>query len=120
MPSRENPVVANTKKTLEKKFGANIWLRKKHGTAYGIAGDPDLYGCLEGRFFGIEMKRPGEGAKPLQVERLKRIALAGGIAGVAHSPLEAYLILTNGALGETEAQVYFLTQSGEMCVAGKL
>lgn len=100
MPPRENSIVVTTQKKLEREFGHEIWIRKKHGTAFGVAGDPDLYGCFKGRFFGIEMKRPGESATKLQVERLSRLSVSGGIAGVAHSHDEARSILTGeGRLG---------------------
>ena len=35
-------------------------IRKRHGTAMGVAGDPDLYGTVRGRHFEIEVKRPGD------------------------------------------------------------
>ena len=35
-----------------------VVVRKRHGTAMGVAGDPDLYGSIHGRHFEIEVKRP--------------------------------------------------------------
>ena len=64
-------------------------VRKRHGSALGYAGEPDLYGCFRGRHFEIEVKRPGRKLTPLQQQRLKEWALAGAIVGVAHSVEEA-------------------------------
>ena len=72
-------------------------IRKRHGTVFGLAGDPDLYGCLpDGRHFEIEVKRPGESATLLQRKRLADWAAASAITGVAHSPEEALEILSGG------------------------
>ena len=56
----------------------------------GHRGKPDLTVFLrDGRYIGMEIKRPGENAKPHQQERIDAIRAAGGIAGVAHSVAEA-------------------------------
>jgi hypothetical protein len=41
---------------------------------------PDLIGCLRGRFFAIEVKRPGEQPTPLQVQTLQAMRNAYGYA----------------------------------------
>lgn len=56
------------------------WCVKIHGGAYQSAGLPDIIGCHEGRFFALEVKRPGKHLTPLQALTLSRIASAGGIA----------------------------------------
>lgn len=53
------------------------WVRKTHGSAY-TAGVADLIGCLNGRFFAIEVKRPGEIPTVLQAHELHIIRQAGG------------------------------------------
>lgn len=58
-----------------------------------MAGVPDLVGVVHGRFFGLEVKMPGEKATPVQQARLNAIARAGGIAAVVYSPEEAVRIL---------------------------
>ncbi len=68
-------------------------VRKRHGTAFGMAGDPDLYGCINGRHFEIEVKRPGERPTPLQEARITAWDAAGAMCGVAHSADEAMRIL---------------------------
>lgn len=57
----------------------HCWVRKTHGSGY-TAGLPDLIGCLRGRFFAIEVKRPGEQPTALQAQELRRIRQAYGFA----------------------------------------
>lgn len=47
---------------------------------YAQAGVPDILACIQGRFVGIEVKKPGETPKPIQMAFLKAIRAAGGIA----------------------------------------
>jgi len=76
-------------------------VRKRHGTAWGIAGDPDLYGSINGRHFEIEVKRRGEEPTPLQQARLAEWRRAGAVTGVAHSVDEALSILSAAGKGST-------------------
>lgn len=62
--------------------------RKRHGTALGVAGDPDIYGVWRGIPFEIELKRPGESPTPLQRLRLHEWAQAGACGAVIHSTHE--------------------------------
>ena len=51
-----------------------VVVRKRHGTAMGVAGDPDLYGTVGGRHFEIEVKRPNDPSSQLtklQTQRLQ-------------------------------------------------
>lgn len=68
-------------------------VRKRHGTAFGTAGDPDLYGTLAGRHFELEVKREGNPPTPLQEKRLEEWRVAGAMAGVVHSVQEARDVL---------------------------
>lgn len=63
---------------------AGAYVRKNHGSAYGSA-RPDLSGCLGGRYFGFEVKVPGNDATLLQTHELAEIRQAGGWAGVVTS-----------------------------------
>jgi Holliday junction resolvase len=47
---------------------------------YGTSGVPDIVGCYNGTFFGIECKANGNKPTPLQKKNLAAIAAAGGIA----------------------------------------
>jgi Holliday junction resolvase len=55
------------------------WVRKTHGSAYS-SGLADLIGCWHGRFFAIEVKRPGEEPTPLQAQALREVRRSGGLA----------------------------------------
>lgn len=62
---------------------------------YGLfPGSSDLIGIRkrDGRFLAIEVKKPGQNAKPHQQNFIDRIKEAGGIAGVARSIDEALKI----------------------------
>lgn len=74
-------------------------VRKRHGTVFGIAGDPDLYGSIDGRHFEIEVKQPGESPTLIQRKRLRDWSTAGAIVGVAASVDEALAILRTGLKG---------------------
>ncbi len=68
-------------------------VRKRHGTTFGVGGDPDLYGSMNGRHFELEVKRRGNSPTPLQVTRMRQWREAGAIVGVVHTPLEAAEVL---------------------------
>ena len=62
----------------------------RDGTAryasYGKKGSGDIIGLNhQGRFFSIEVKRPGENPKPHQIDFVNQVVSSGGIAIVAHS-----------------------------------
>jgi hypothetical protein len=56
--------------------------RKRHGTNYGVAGDPDLYGVWRGIAWEVELKAPGEQPTKLQAARLLEWLQAGAICRV--------------------------------------
>lgn len=80
-----------------------FFLVKIHGSEMQQAGLPDLIGCCNGRFIGLEVKDPGharrdlcarsECATPLQLYTLEEIRSAGGIGVVVHSLAEAEKVL---------------------------
>jgi len=51
---------------------------KQHGNAF-IFGEPDLYGCIDGRMFLIETKRPGKCSRPLQAAVQNKWRKAGAL-----------------------------------------
>jgi hypothetical protein len=76
--------------------------RKRHGTAYGVAGDPDIYGTctlVGGRHCELEAKTPGERPTALQERRLREWSEGGAIAGWFTSVDEALAIVV-GAVPE--------------------
>lgn len=56
---------------------------KTHGNMFSKAGTPDIIACINGRFVGIEVKKPGGKTSALQVAQIKLIKQAGGVAFVA-------------------------------------
>lgn len=66
---------------------------KIHGGPYMERATPDIMGCLDGRSFLFECKRPGHDAEPQQALRLAQWAAAGAITGVVHSVAEVQRIL---------------------------
>ncbi len=78
------------------KNNPRVVVRKRHGTGMGVAGDPDLYGTINGRHFEIEVKRPNDPASQLtllQTRRLLEWKLAGALTGIARSVEDALVIL---------------------------
>ncbi len=93
-PVLENAVVTRIMTALKKR--PCVVVRKRHGTAMGVAGDPDLYGTVGGRHFEIEVKRPNAASSQLtklQAQRLQEWKMAGALAGVARSVEDALQIL---------------------------
>lgn len=65
-----------------------------HIIRVGFVGKPDLIGMLvDGRFFAIEVKRPGGKATAEQTLVLNTIRQKNGIAGIAQSAEEALAII---------------------------
>jgi len=93
-PILEGAVVKHIMARLKKH--PHIVIRKRHGTAMGVAGDPDLYGTINGRHFEIEVKRPNDASSQLtelQARRLMEWQQAGAITGVARTVEDALRIL---------------------------
>jgi hypothetical protein len=93
-PVLEKTVVAQIMGDLKARPG--IVVRKRHGTAMGVAGDPDLYGTVDGRHFEIEVKRPDDPSSrltKLQAQRLLEWEVAGALVGIARGVDDALQIL---------------------------
>lgn len=73
--AREASLVDRIERYLKRQPGCLV--RKTHGSAYS-AGVADLIGCLKGRYFEIEVKRPGEQPTALQLRGLEDVRKAGG------------------------------------------
>ncbi len=72
--------------------------RKRWGGVMGVAGDPDLTGCLRGRHLEFEVKRPGHRPTPLQTKRLEEWTHAGAVVAVVTSVEEVRSVLTSEGL----------------------
>lgn len=81
------------KECIEKKFpDAFVW--KAAAGAYSQAGIPDICCVIRGRYYGLEVKRPfiGEPTKN-QLDTIKKIRAAGGVADVVCTIKEAKKVL---------------------------
>jgi hypothetical protein len=85
MRPREASLLRSVERILKER---GICYRKRHGSAYGVAGDPDVYFVVAGRHCEIELKRVGEEPTLLQRTRLAEWARAGALTGVVHTPDE--------------------------------
>ena len=62
------------------------------GGLAGNNGTPDILGCYQGRFFGIEAKAGTNKPTDLQMKRLQRIDETGGLALVVNETNITYLV----------------------------
>ena len=69
------------------------WVFKVHGSPYQQVGVPDLLVGYEGRFFAMEVKQPGGGMSPVQVQTIEAIRASGSVAGRVESVEEAVALL---------------------------
>jgi hypothetical protein len=58
---------------------------KEHGGMYGTAGIPDIIACIDGDFFGFEVKTEIGKPTKLQEATIRKILAAGGTALVVRS-----------------------------------
>ena len=70
---------------------------KEHGGMYGTAGIPDIIACIDGRFFGFEVKTEDGKPTKLQEATIRKILAAGGTALVVRSVDEVRTAI-NGSL----------------------
>jgi len=79
---READITRNVRKLLNYHgiFHSKIWQGMM--SAKGIS---DIIGCYKGRYFAIEVKRPGGKPTSFQEKFLENVKRAGGIAIVARS-----------------------------------
>lgn len=87
---------------LEESVGG-YW-RKIHGGPFQVGGLPDILGCVQGLFFGFEVKRPGEALSELQFYEINEIQRQGGTAARVESSEQA-IALVRAALSRAERSV---------------
>jgi hypothetical protein len=76
-----------------------VVVRKRHGSGWSVAGDPDLYGSFRGRHFELEVKCRDGVVIGVQQARLRDWARAGALVGIARSVGEALSVLGLSASG---------------------
>ena len=77
----ESKVKAKVTKQL-RELGAYYFFPATGG--YGKGGVPDIVGCYQGKFFGIECKAGRNKATPLQLKNLQEISDAGGLSWIVN------------------------------------
>ncbi len=88
----ETRIQQRIRKALLKEVGGK-WF-KVHGSAFQESGQPDIIGCVDGQFYGFEVKVPLKG-KPseLQLETLAEWREQGAIACIVESPSQAVALV---------------------------
>lgn len=97
----ERDIVAKIRRYL--KTVPNCFFWKEHGGMYGTAGIPDIIACIDGHFYGFEVKT--ETGKPTELQKatIRKILRAGGTAAVVRS-VEEVRALVEGALRNDKTQ----------------
>lgn len=80
------------------------------GGQFSTYGVPDIVGCLQGVFFGIECKANGGKATALQMKHLHDIAKSGGVSVLID---ESGFDKLKGVLDTMQPAYYDLTKQGE-------
>ena len=73
---------------------------KEHGGMYGTAGIPDIIACIDGHFFGFEVKKDVGRPTKLQEAVIKKMLAAGGTAVVVRSADEVKVVV-EGVMSES-------------------
>ena len=69
------------------------WVFNVHGSPFQQVGTPDLLGGYKGRFYAMEVKRPGGRLTPVQAKVIEEIKSSGSVAGRVESIEEAMKLL---------------------------
>ena len=98
---RESTLTTTILRSLHHDYGAKAI--KIHGSAYSLAGTPDIIGCLPGgRLFALEVKKPDRRDDPpfyVNVETYKQFLelrswqQAGALVGVVRSLKDMAMVL---------------------------
>lgn len=64
---------------------SNCFAWKEHGGMYGTAGIPDIIACIDGKFYGFEVKTDVGKPTKLQEATIRKINRAGGTAVIVRS-----------------------------------
>lgn len=96
----ESALVKDIRVSLRHRYGG-LWI-KTHGGPYAQQGVPDLIGCVDGLFIGLEVKMPGkeDTLTPLQKETLLQINVEGGHAKMVTSVDEALEVVALAIEGD--------------------
>ncbi len=92
---KEADIVKAIMRYLKTVPGCFCW--KEHGGMYGTAGIPDIIACIDGHFYGFEVKTENGRPTKLQEATIRKILAAGGTALVVRSADEVRTAI-NGSL----------------------
>lgn len=103
----ERAITNDIMKWLKKNYAFSI---KTHGGAFQVAGLPDILTIARnGRFVGLEVKRPDIGhLTALQAAMLRTINKCGGYAVVACSVADAQDAMRRAERGDIEEEATFV------------
>ncbi len=73
--------------------GMGAWVFNVHGSPYQQVGTPDLLVGYKGRFYAMEVKRPGGVLTPVQAKVIEEIRASGSVAGQVESIEDAVQLL---------------------------
>jgi hypothetical protein len=73
--------------------GMGAWVFNVHGSPYQQVGVPDLLVGYQGRFYAMEVKRPGGVLSPVQAKVMDEIRASGSVVGRVESIEEAIKLL---------------------------
>lgn len=80
---KESDIVKAIMKFLKTVPRSFAW--KEHGGMYGTAGIPDIIACIDGKFYGFEVKTDIGKTTGLQEATIRKINRAGGTAVIVRS-----------------------------------
>lgn len=89
---KEVDIVKAIMKYLKTVPGCFCW--KEHGGMYGTAGIPDIIACINGHFYGFEVKTENGKPTKLQEATIQKILAAGGTALVVRSVDEVRTVIS--------------------------
>lgn len=101
---RQNPETRLVRQIIKTLRADGGWWMKVHGSAFQVAGVPDIVGCYKGMFVSFEVKRPGfeNTTNTRQEFIMDTIRRNGGIAEVVTSDLEALRVLYNKGVADAK------------------
>lgn len=103
MTGPEAKLQRRIRKAIRLEYGRGAKFFKIHGNEYQEIGTPDLLGCVQGLFFGFEVKVPGEKLDPIQRVRLLEIRAAGGVGEMVTSERSALRFIARALLRRKDA-----------------
>ena len=92
MANPESRIVRRIMQALGEKF-PRAYFRKIHGNAFQHVGIPDIIGCVEGVFIGLEVKTDTGRVSRVQELEGEAIVRASGRFGVVRTPEEAVSVV---------------------------